>query len=109
MAFNIDQLIGAMLAAVKPVLVKDWGEAAPYAKTEATKIAHTLANIAELRAANQINDDQAAALLDMQKQASQAVLLAIEGIGLIAAQKAINAALAAVRDVVNGALGFSLL
>ena len=44
-----------------------------------------------------------------EKQATQAVLLTIEGIGLITAQQAINAAIGAVREVVNKALGFALL
>jgi len=39
----------------------------------------------------------------------QAVLLAVEGIGLIAAQNVINAALGAVKEAVNKAIGFALL
>jgi hypothetical protein len=109
MALNIDQLIGAIVGAVKPVLLKDWKDAEPFAKTEAVKMAHTLANIADLYASGQINDAQAQALLDMQKQASQAVLTAIEGIGVIAAQNAINAALGAVRAAVNDVLGIKLV
>ena len=109
MALNIEQLVAAIVGAVKPVLQKDWQEAEPFAKTEAAKIAHTLANIADLRASGQINDAQAQALLEMQKQASQAVFTAVEGIGVIAAQNAINAALAAVRTAVNDLLPFKLL
>jgi hypothetical protein len=109
MALNVESLVGSIVQAVKPVLAKHWSEVEPYAKTEAQKMAHALANITQLVASKSIDEGQAKALLDMQKHASQAVLLTIEGIGLIAAQNAINAALGAVKGVVNGAIGFPLL
>lgn len=109
MALNAQDLVGPMLNAIKPVLQKYWGDVRDYAETETDKMAATLANIARLKAAGAINEHQAQALLEMQRQAMQAVLLAVEGIGLIAAQNAINAALGAVKDVVNGSIGFALL
>ena len=109
MALNAKDLLGPILKAIRPILNKYWGDVKDYAETEAEKMAKTLATITELRVANKINDQQAQALLDMQKHAMQAVLLAVEGIGLVAAQNAINAALGAVKDVVNKAIGFALL
>jgi hypothetical protein len=109
MGIDVQTLASPMLNALKQVLDKYWGEVQDFAKTEALKMAQTLANIASLKAAGKINEAQAAALVDMQKQSMQAVLLAFEGIGLIAAQAAINAALAAVKDTVNKLLGFGLL
>jgi len=109
MAFDIQSLVSPIIGAMKPILSKSWSEVSAYAQTEATKMAQTLDSIAELRLAGKIDDVQASALLDMQKHSMQAVLLCVEGIGLIAAQNAINAALDAVKDVVNGKLGFALL
>jgi len=109
MTLDAKHLLGPILSAIKPVLSKYWGDVKDYAETEAEKMAKTLATITELRVANKINDQQAQALLDMQKHAMQVVFLAVEGIGLIAAQNAINAALGAVKDVVNKAIGFALL
>jgi len=109
MSLDANNLIGPMLNAIKPILNKYWDNVKDYAETEAEKMAKTLANITELFVAKKIDDQQAQALIDMQKHAMQAVLLAVEGIGLIAAQNAINAALGAVKDVVNKAIGFSLL
>lgn len=106
---NAGDLVGPILAAVEPILKKSWGEVREYAETEAKKMADTLANITKLRVEGRINDMQAEALLDMQKHAMQAVLMAVEGIGLIAAQKASNAALDAVKDIVNKAIGFGFL
>ncbi len=109
MALDPKDLLGPILKAIKPILSKYWSDVKDYAETEAEKMATTLANITELRVTGKINDQQAGALVDMQKHSMQAVLLAVEGIGLIAAQSAINAALAAVKTVVNKAIGFALL
>lgn len=109
MALDTASLIQPMLDAVQPVLKKSWGEAKDYAQSEARKIAETLATIEQLSAKKQITQPQASALLDMQKNATRAVMLTLEGIGLIAAQNAINAALKAIAPTVNKALGWSLI
>jgi endonuclease III-like uncharacterized protein len=56
-----------------------------------------------------VTNEQAALLLDMQKNASRSALLAIQGIGLVTAQNILNGALGAVAATVNKALGFTLL
>jgi len=109
MALDLTALGDAIFNAVKPVLADEWNDVQSYAKTEATKLAATLAQIEQLSASGQISQEEAAALFDMQKHATRAVLLTIEGIGVITAQQAINAAIGAVRGVVNKALGFALL
>jgi hypothetical protein len=109
MALEARDLAGPILEAIKPVLKKHWEVVKDYAETEAEKMAKTLATITALRLAGKIDEQQAQALLELQKHSMQAVFLAIEGIGLIAAQNAINAALGAVKGMVNGAIGFGLL
>jgi hypothetical protein len=109
MALDPKELAKSVLIAVKPVLGKSWDEVRSFAEGEAIKLAQMLITIGELRATDQIDEDQARALLDMQKHAMQAVLLTVEGIGIITAQNAINAALSAVKVAVNGALGFALI
>lgn len=106
---NINQLVKDMLAAAATVLKKKWGDAKPFAQLEFQKIAHTIVLIGEMRASGEINDKHALLLLDMQKNASRSVLLTIEGLGILAAEQAINAALAAVSKTVNTAVGFTLL
>ena len=106
---DANDLIKPIIAAIQPILKKHWSEVKDYAEGEAAKVAKTLETIAKLRADNKIDDEQAKALLDMQRHATQTVLLAVEGIGIIAAQNAVNAALAAVKDVVNRALPVPLL
>ena len=60
-------------------------------------------------AAGQINQAQAVLLLDMQKSASRSVLLALQGLALLAVEAAINAALGVVKTAVNTAIGFALI
>lgn len=109
MALNLEALASAILGAVKPVLKKHWKDAKNYAETESRKMAQTLENIARLLADGKITREQAEILVEMQTNSMRAVFLTVEGIGVIAAQKAINAAVDAVRDTVNGAVGFKLL
>jgi hypothetical protein len=45
----------------------------------------------------------------MQKNAMRSVMLAVEGLGIIAVEAAINSALGVVRKTVNTALGWPLL
>jgi len=109
MALDLEDLSKAILSAVVPVLKKGGKDAKDFAEMESAKMAQTLVSIEQLFAQGTINEDQAKALLDMQKNAAQAVLLAVEGIGILTAQRAVNAALGAVATVVNTALGFPLL
>lgn len=98
-------IASAFVGALKPY--KDDIQA--YAEAEAKKFAASLATIEGLYVAKEISAAEAALHLDIQKAASRAVLCAIEGIGLLAAEAAINAALAVVRDTVNTAIGFPLI
>lgn len=109
MKVPIDKLISAMAAAARPSLETGGQEARAYAESESTKMAHTLSTIIDLKLSGQIDEGQAAALVEMQKQAAVAVFCAVAGIGLVAAQNAINAALDAIRNIVNEAIKFPLL
>lgn len=109
MALNVKSLATAMLGAAKGELSDHWPEVKDYATSEAKKTAETLALIERLSLTGQINVTQAKALLRMQRNSAQAVLLTIEGLGLLTVEAALNAALKAVRDTVNTAVGFVLL
>lgn len=111
MALDVDALASKMLSAALPLLRKDAQTAESFAKTEFTKMAQTLASIGEQLASEpqQITQQQAALLFDMQKHAARNVLLTLEGLGLLAVEAAINAALGVIKATVNKALGFALL
>lgn len=109
MALNAEKLSKAMLGAAKGKLDKNWPDIKEYARTEARKTAETLLLIERLALTGDINQAQAKALLRMQKASAQSVLLAVEGLGLLTAEAAINAALGAVKDAVNEAVGFIVI
>ena len=109
MAFDIGALVPPMLAAARGELEDVWTEAKDFAETEFRKTAETIALIERLHLEGTISEERAKLHLQFQKNSAQTVLLTIEGLGIIAAERAINAALGAVRDTVNTALGFGLL
>jgi hypothetical protein len=109
MALDVQSLATEMLGVAVPLLKKDAQDAESFAKVEFTKIAQTIASIGEQLAAAQINQQQAVLLLNMQKLASQNVLLTLQGLSLLAVEAAINAALGVVKTAVNTAIGFALL
>jgi hypothetical protein len=80
-----------------------------YAKSEGVKMAQCLATIESLVAAKKMDEEEAKLQLDIQKQAARSILLTIEGLGALAVEAAINAALSVAKDAVNSALGFVLI
>jgi hypothetical protein len=81
---------------------------AGYAEAEGKKLAMSAAEIAALRLSNQIDDEEMKLHLDIQKHASRAVLMAIAGVSIIAAEQAINAALTIIGTAIKTATGLSL-
>jgi hypothetical protein len=109
MALTLGSLVSSMLEAAKGPLGAGWKTAQPFAKTQFTNIAQQIVDIQSQLKDGTLTQAQASLLLDMQTSASRAALLTIEGIGLLTAQDAINAALGAIATVVNKAVGFALL
>jgi hypothetical protein len=109
MALDVGSLATQMLAAALPILQKDAQSAKSFATTEFTKIAQTIVSIGGQLAAGEINQQQAVLYLNMQKNASQTVLLSLQGLGLLAVEAAINAALGVIKTAVNTAIGFALI
>jgi hypothetical protein len=104
-----DNLGDKMAAAAKKAFGKKFKNVKIFVKAEAEKLAVTLRMIIEASVKNQISEDEAKILLNQQKVAASAVFTAAEGMTVVAAQAAIDAALAVVKKFVNGKLGFALL
>ena len=98
-----------MLNAAGSELGERWPEARDYAETEFKKTAETLLLIDKLLREEKIDQERARLHFEFQKASMKTVLLTVEGLGLLAAERAINAALDVVRKTVNRALGFGLL
>jgi hypothetical protein len=109
MSINVDELLAAMLAAAEGVLSEKWPEIQDYAETELKGIAEGIALVERLYLAGQITQEQARLLVEMKKNTARIVMLTAKGLGVLAVEQAINAALDVVKEVVNGALDFALL
>lgn len=98
-----------MLAAAKSILGKKWPKVKDYAELEFKKLADTLTMIEQLFLAGSISEDEARLQLEIQRNAARTVLLTLKGLGILAAEEAVNAALDVVKAPMNAALGFRLL
>jgi hypothetical protein len=109
MSLQVQNLAKTILAAMEGVFDERWPEIKDYAIGESNKLAQSLMQITTLRLSNQISEGECSVLLEMQRNATRAVFLTLQGMGLILVEMAINAALDAVRSVVNAAIGFALI
>lgn len=109
MALKASNLVKQMLVAAKGELEDKWPDVKIYAETEAKKLAQTVVMIEKLKLSGKVSKKQADILLDMQKQTSRVVLLTVEGLSLLSAEAAINAAMKSIRETVNGAIGWTLI
>jgi len=109
MSLDVGDLASKMFEAFKGELSEKWPDVKDYAETESKKLAENFVMIERLRLSGNITEEQAKLHHDIQKNASRAVLLTVEGLGLIAVEQAINTAMDVLRDTVNQALNFALL
>jgi hypothetical protein len=106
---QVGALVKSMVAAARGSLGQDWSKARAFAEPELDKLARSLIDIGRLAADGEITAEEASALLQIHKNTTRTVMLTVQGLGLLAVENAINAALGAVKDAVNGAIGFALL
>ena len=109
MAIKLADILTPMLDAATKSLKQDWPKAKDYAKPELKKLAQSLVDITKLAAKGTINKQQAKALFQIHKNTTQMVLLTIEGLGIIAVENAINAALKAAKQTINTAAGIAVI
>lgn len=109
MSLDVGDLASKMFEAFKGKLSDKWPDVKDYAETESKKLAENFIMIEKLKLSGDITEEQAKLHHEIQRNASRSVLLTIEGLGLIAVEQAINAAMDVLKDIVNGALDFTLL
>ena len=109
MSLKASALASDMAAAFTQVLKGKAPEIKSYAEAEAKKLAQTLVMIEKLKLSGKIDKEEAELHLEIQRNAARSVLLTIEGLGVLAVEQAINAALDSVRTTVNRALKLALL
>ncbi len=106
---KLGALSAGMIAAARDSLGDDWKAVRHYAEPEIRRLARSLADIEKLAADGKITAGEAESLLRIHRSSTLAVMLTVKGLGLLAAEAAINAALKAAAGSVNATLPFKLL
>jgi hypothetical protein len=106
MEFKLDitQVVNDMLQAALPHLSNGGQQASTFASHEFQQYIINIEHVQTMAEEGKVTDQEAQFLVDQYKMSMKAVLLAVEGLGMIATQNAINAAI----DVLNGALKAAL-
>jgi hypothetical protein len=106
---DIPTLIKEMTDAAKKVLKSNWKELKPFAEQQLKNLAENIKLIAVLKAKGKIDEEKAKLHLAIQKESARTVFLTIEGIGILTAENAINAALKVIQTTVNKSIGWALI
>ncbi len=106
---DVSTLLPRMIDSARGSLKDAWPETKEYAEAEFQKIGESLLYIEQEVLAGRMTQRKAQLHVKMQKNATKMVLLSVEGLGILAAEAAIDAALDVVKETVNTSLGIILL
>jgi hypothetical protein len=106
---DISELVAKMVGAAEKEISDRWPDAEAYAESEFKKIGDSIVLIQKEVAAGRMTEAHARLHLTIQKNAARMALLAIDGLGILTVEAAINGALAIVKETVNTAVDFPLL
>ena len=108
---DVSAELGNMMAAGEESLKGSWDDIKDVAQLEFKTILYRLKDIAQsvLDPSNSMTKATARYLVKSQVQLAVQAIVAVTTLTIVAVQKAINAALKAVKDTVNNALGVRLL
>jgi hypothetical protein len=109
MALDTGNLLKTMVGAAESAFAGTWQEIKTYTVPELEKIASTIVSIEANVVAGNYTRDVANLILRMQLRATQSVIVATTGLILLQVERALNAIMSAISDVVNSAIGFPLI
>lgn len=104
MSFDIDAVIGDMLAAVKDSVDADWDDIKGYAKQILENEKEALAELAEQRLRGEITEDELNSELEDEKDTVEAEFKAIQVMTKAMAQRAANAVIDVLFNAVKAAI-----
>ncbi len=104
-----EALAAQMAAAAIGVLKGEWPKVRAYAEPQFKELARIAADIEAKKLAGKITEEQARHMMKIQRNALDSVIITLKDEGLLAAEKAINAALEVAAGIVNAAIGWQLL
>jgi hypothetical protein len=102
---DINKVVSDMIQASASSLIKGGKQATEYATHEYAGFIADIEHVQTMAEQGTISKAEAQALVEQHKLSMQAVLVAIEGLSLIAVQNVINAALAVLNQALSAALG----
>lgn len=108
-SIDAEALAAQMAAAAIGVLKGEWSKVRVYAEPQFKTLAQVAADIEAKKLAGKVTEEQARHMMKIQRNAFDTVLLTLKDEGLLAAEKAINAALDVAAGIVNTAIGWNIL
>lgn len=106
---DAEDLVAKMVQAAVGVLKGEWSKARVYAEPQFKELARIAVDIEAKKMAEKVTEEEARLLMKMQKNALDTVVITLKDEGLLAAEKAINAALEVGAGIVNAAIGWHVL
>jgi len=109
MQFDVSALTTTMTEAVRGAIGERWALLRAIAEPEFRKLAQTLEDVRQLHADGKIDEGRAWDLVEIQRNTALTVLRGVQGIGLLTARGAVEAAARAAGDIVNRLVGFKVI
>jgi len=109
MNIDVDSLTHTMIDDVRHTIGERWSTIRAVAEPELRKLAQTIEDVSQLHAKGVIDANRAFQLVEMQRNTAMSVLRTIEGLGVLTAREAVDAAAGAAGAVVNRLVGFRLI
>jgi hypothetical protein len=109
MSLDVASITNTMITGVRRAIGDRWTTIRALAEPELRKLAQTLEDVQQLYVDKEITADHAVQLVEMQRNAAMSVLCTVEGLGVLTARQALNAAMRAVAGVVNRLIGSKLI
>lgn len=106
---DLNSLFTEMFKAVETSFGDKFPKIRDLARSSVKTLAQNIVDIEAMKITGTITEEQARLKLGIQKDAFKIILLTEEGLGLLAVESALNAALDVVKKAVNTAIGFILI
>jgi hypothetical protein len=109
MSIDVTAVANTMIQGVRRSVGDRWSAIREFAEPELRKLAQTLEDVQHLYASGKIDANRAFELVEMQRNTAMSVLRGVEGLGILTAREALDAAAEAAGSVVNRLVGFKLI
>jgi hypothetical protein len=104
-AIDFNRLLQDIIGAAKTTAAAQFPKIESAVATGAQQLVVLAQDIDQKKRSNQITDDEASMLLELQHNSERTMLMATEGISALAAEAVVNAVIKVVADTLNAALG----